>query len=260
MRIFNRFIMKKPPIIKTYYRSREKQAEKILKILEDYLKSDLQNFTCLDIGCSTGMMSNIFRTHFRQVVGFDIDKKLIREAKQSGQLDDVSLLVADGGHAPFIDESFAIIICAQIYEHTKNQNSLVSEIWRMLDKNGICFFSGPNRIYINEEHYRLPFLSWLPKSLANLYIRLFRKGTEYDIYPLNYWQLKKLLRSFVIHDYTLKIIMHPEQFGFNIKNWTFSIFKKLPGWIQDYLPMVTPNFNWVLVKKENNTENITTDD
>lgn len=241
--------MKQRSIFNAGYSPREKQAEKIIRVLEDYLETGLQDLSCLDIGCSTGVMSRIFRTQFKQVVGFDINGELVKEAGRSEKPEEISLLIADGGQAPFPDESFDVIVCAQIYEHTVNQQSLAAEIWRLLRKGGICFFSGPNKLILVEEHYWLPFLSWLPQPLANAYMRLFKKGEEYDICPLNYWQLKELLGSFIIYDYTLKMITQPERFGLIKRSFLFDIFKHLPDWIKRLFLAWVPNFNWILVKQ-----------
>ena len=253
--------MKKPPDENACFRTREEQAEKIIRVIADYLKSGLQDLFCLDIGCSNGIMSGIFRTQYKQVVAFDVNKTLVNEANESFKIDGIYYLIADGEQIPFPDESFDLIICAQIYEHTQEPEALASEIFRVLRKNGICFFSGPNRLFIIEQHYRLPFLSWLPKTYANQYMRLFRRGSSYGISPLNYWQLRRLLRKFVIHDYTVKIISDPERFGLHDRNIVLNIAKLLPQFFLSSYPFWIPNFNWILVKRENDihTDNLTHD-
>jgi hypothetical protein len=38
----------------------------------------------------------------------------------------------------------------------------------------------PNRWGLVEPHFRLPFLSWVPRRLADPYVRVARRGTHYD--------------------------------------------------------------------------------
>jgi hypothetical protein len=45
------------------------------------------------------------------------------------------------------------------------------------------------------EHFRLAFLSWLPRALADRYVRLARKGTHYDCRPLRLPQLERMLAA-----------------------------------------------------------------
>jgi hypothetical protein len=44
-----------------------------------------------------------------------------------------------------------------------------------------------------EPHYRLIFLSWLPRPWRSPYLRAVGKGQEYDCEPLQLGQLEKML-------------------------------------------------------------------
>lgn len=46
--------------------------------------------------------------------------------------------------------------------------------------NGLGYLAVPNRWRVFEAHYRLPFLSWLPREWANRLVRLFGRGERYD--------------------------------------------------------------------------------
>jgi SAM-dependent methyltransferase len=238
----------------TCYAPREKQAEKILGILADFLGDKFLDLNCLDIGCSVGIMSRVFVARFMQVIAFDVDPNLVRQAAQNGSGAQPSFLIADGGKAPFSDGSFDVIVCAQIYEHTTHQKELFAEIGRLLRPDGVCFFSGPNKLILVEEHYWLPFLSWLPGPLANLYMRLFKRGDRYDIYPLTAWRLRKYLDHFIIYDYTQKIIQQPERFGLSRKKPLLRLLANLPTWMILFFLIFVPNFNWILVKKKSKSQ------
>ena len=70
--------------------------------------------------------------------------------------------------------SIDVITCSQIYEHVPSDKNLMKVIIGLLKPGGVCYFAAGNRFKIIEPHYKLPFLSYLPKKL--------------QIYILNYLQ------------------------------------------------------------------------
>jgi SAM-dependent methyltransferase len=231
-----------------YERSRREKAEKIINILQDYSGHDLQQYSCLDLGCATGIITNFLKNNFHSIFGLEIDKKLAREAVRLTAQHSI-IVVADGGKTPFQSQSFNVVVCAQVYEHVKDPKTLSAEIWRLLKPGGMCFFSGPNRWSPIEEHYFLPFLSWLPSSLANLYMRLANRGRIYDVRPMYYWQLKKIFQNFELHDYTVQLFRQPERFGLTSQGARLRVVKLFPAWLMKLFILWLPNYNWVLVKK-----------
>jgi SAM-dependent methyltransferase len=231
-----------------YQKSRREKADKIVNILHDFSGQDLRQFTCLDLGCALGVITKYLKNSFKSTFGVEINEKLLKEAMSLSSHDSI-FVVADGGKTPFPSESFNVIICAQVYEHTHDPQILSSEIWRLLKPGSMCFFSGPNRWSPIEEHYWLPFLSWLPRRLANIYMRLLRRGNIYDINPLYYWQLRSLFRNFEVHDYTIQLIQHPERFGITSNGKLLRLVKFFPRWFLKLFMLWLPNYNWVLVKK-----------
>lgn len=230
------------------YATRANQARKILAILHDFLGDDLKTYTCLDIGCANGTISNFFAQYFDQIIGIDLDERLIRQARDPALQNSGLFAVASGFRLPFPDECFDILICAQVYEHVTDQPGLVEEVRRVLRRGGVCFFSGPNRMALVEEHYWLPLLSWFPRPLADLYMRIFRRGEAYDAYPLYYWQIKRLWQGFTIHDYSTRLVKEPQRFSMAGRMNKFGLLKRLPARLLQSLEIFFPNYNWVLVK------------
>jgi ubiquinone/menaquinone biosynthesis C-methylase UbiE len=230
------------------YASRESKAKKISAILQDFLGPDLSKFNCLDVGCSSGGITNNLANQFRTIVGIDIDRVAVVEAQSISKKSSTQYALASGSSIPFKDSSFDVVICAQVYEHTKEQTALTEEILRILHPGGVCFFSGPNRLAVMEEHYWLPFLSWLPRPIANLYMKALQRGNEYDAYPLFYWQIRRLWNGFTIHDYTIKMIHHPNRFAVNNKLSNHSWVKNIPARFLSVLSPFFPNYNWILKK------------
>jgi ubiquinone/menaquinone biosynthesis C-methylase UbiE len=229
------------------YAPRERKAEKIAAILHDCLGPDLSHKVCLDVGCGSGLISDYLSNAFGSVVGIEIDYRVLCQANTVRQ-GKALFAVASGEGMPLPDASVEVVVCAQVYEHTAHLPLLASEIWRVLQPGGVCFFSGPNKFAFMEEHYWLPFLSWLPGPIADLYMRLSRRGSRYDIGPKSYWQLRQTWRQFAVHDYASRLIRTPERFGFGEVNVFLKLLRVLPGFCLDGLKPLLPNFNWILVK------------
>ncbi len=123
------------------------------------------------------------------------------------QRDNLRFQVADALDLPFEDESFDVVICSHVYEHVPDPDRMFDEIFRVLRKDGICYFSAGNRLMWNEPHYNLPLLSVLPRPLAHVYIRLAGKARFYHEKHLSYWGLKSLVRRFAVTDYTQRLVV-----------------------------------------------------
>ena len=145
-------------------------------------------------------------------------------------------------------ESFDIVICNHIYEHVPNDVTLMKEIFRVLKKGGICYFAAGNRICINEPHYNLPLLSVVPKSIANIYLRILKRGSVYYEKHRTYWGLKKLVNKFAVLDYTPKIINYPDKYCAEYMIKQNSMRQKIAVVIIKYLPWLCPGYIWILKK------------
>ena len=234
--------------IEAHYAARQQQASKIIAILKDYCGPDLGRLHALEIGCSEGGITLPLADVFGEVCGIDVNIAAVQKAASQPHPVNVSFLMVDRVY-PLPAGRFDVVICTQVYEHALDQAELVKEIWRLLRPGGVCFFSGPNRLALVEPHYWLPFLSWLPRPMADAYMRLTRRGPDFDIYALTYWQLKRLLRSFTIVDYTRKIIKEPERYALDPR-YRKNPLVRLPSFILVILTPFLPNYNWILVKPE----------
>jgi len=228
--------------------SRIDQAKKILSIIQDYSSNSIGAYQSLEIGCASGEISLFLSNYVESIIGLEIDSKALYNS-ETRTLRNYQLIQGDGSKLPFDSERFDLIILAQVYEHTQNQIQLADEIFRVLKPGGICFFSGPNRWQLIEPHYFLPFLSWLPNNFSNIYLKILRRGDNFDIYPLGYKNLKKLWKKFSIIDYTSKLITSPEIFDGMNRLGKNKIIKLIPKRILDFLIPIYPNYNWILQKE-----------
>jgi len=196
-------------------KSRQFKAQKILSIIGDFASKknkNLKELNCIDIGCSSGLIVINIADNFKQILGVDIDKKAVNMANKDIKKQNIKFEVMSGMDLKYPDESFDVVICNHVYEHVENYRKLFDEIHRILKKDGFCYLAAGNRYKIMESHYCLPFLSWLPRNLSNIYLRLMGKGKYYDEKMLSYFKLKKALKRFKINDYTIKVIKNPEKY------------------------------------------------
>lgn len=224
---------------------RLKKGKRIIKILKDSV-NNLKNKSCLDIGCSSGVITNLFTKEFKSVVGIDNDDYAIKLAKKEYKSKKLSFKVMKGEKLLFKNQTFDVVICAQVYNSVDDVYKMMSEINRVLKPGGICFFSGRNKYAFVERQYDLPFLSWLPKNIGDKYINFAGKGESFIGHRyLNYWQIKALFKDFSVDDYTIKILNKPQKFGFTE---LISI-----NWIKKLIPFkvlmpIIPNYIFILRK------------
>lgn len=221
-------------------KSREVKAVRIIKTLSDYFgKSKLRTLNVLDVGASTGIIDNILAKSFKRVVGTDIDKEAIRFARANFKRKNLVFKVEDAMKLSFKDKFFDVVICTHVYEHVPNSQKLFDEIYRVLKPKGACYLAAINSLWPMEPHYDLPFLSYLPKNMANIYVRITGKAKRYYETPTTYWGMKALTRKFKQIDYTGKIVTNPRKFGYGIPALPFL------GPIAKY---IMPTIFWVLLK------------
>jgi 2-polyprenyl-3-methyl-5-hydroxy-6-metoxy-1,4-benzoquinol methylase len=230
--------------------SRERKAKTMIAVLSDYCGGEekLAKLAVLDVGSSTGIIDNYLSRHFMKTTGIDIDTDAVAHAAQTFDQDNLVFMEADAMNMSFQENSFDIVICSQIYEHVPDAAKLVSEIHRVLKPAGVCFFSAGNRINIMEPHYRLPFLSILPKPLAHLYMRLAGKGSHYYEEHFTYWGLKKLTQDFICHDYTVKMVNQPQNYAIEYMVPEQGLKGRIVRLIANYFIWFFPNYIWLLEK------------
>jgi len=227
---------------------RTQKFKKILSIIQDF-QPETQPLKCLDIGCSSGVITSLLGEHFSVAIGIDIDQEAVQYAKVHSPSLQVQFLMADSMALPFQDNSIDVIVCNHTYEHVPEANRMMDEIFRVLKQEGFCYLAAGNKYMIIEGHYFLPFLSWLPKSLAHLYLKATGKGNFYYEEHLSFGRLRQLVRKFRIHDYTLSIITNPEKFYATDLLDQRTFLYKWVRWLAPYLYPWIPTYIWILTKK-----------
>jgi 2-polyprenyl-3-methyl-5-hydroxy-6-metoxy-1,4-benzoquinol methylase len=225
-----------------YRASRKAKVGKILRILASEI-SEPAKAALVDIGCSEGQITESLAECFSFVVGVDVD----RHSSARGVF---HFIQADASYLPLASKVFHGAVVNHILEHVASPQSLLDEVWRVLKPGGICYLAVPNRYCIVEPHYLLPLLSWLPRRLADLYVRLLGRGTHYPERLPSYWALRRLIRKFEIRDLTPMLLKRPEMF-YPDDPYLLAKTKTarwLPEWLLRALIPAAPS--WVLILRK----------
>lgn len=221
---------------------RGRKAAKIRAVLDAEMAFRKPGLRILDIGCSFGIILQQITPDDGFGVGIDMDHGIGRDGAN------LAFARADAENLPFESASFDIVICNHVYEHTDDAAQLLAEIRRVMRDDAVCYFAGPNKYEPVEPHYGLPFLSWLPRPVADRYMRLAGKGKSYPERPYSHGELEKLLDGFAVADYTAKIVRDPVRFEATDILPPGSLKRQVALAMHRFAPFFFPGFVYVLRK------------
>jgi SAM-dependent methyltransferase len=238
--------------------SRAAQAAKVLRVLEHFSHSaglSLARSSCLDVGCSSGIITRALAPHFSRVVGVDVDAHALSLAHPM-DLDvhtstfPPSFGAASGLALPFAEGTFDLAVCNQVYQYVPDVPRLLAEIHRILRPGGACYFSARNLWGIAAPENRLPFLAGLSSRAAAFVSRgsvawQHRAGT---LWP--YRRLRALAaRSFAVSDYTTRVLSDPVLAGLFVPARYRGVLSRAPSALLALATPVLPTHIWVLRKR-----------
>lgn len=147
----------------------------------------------IDIGCGNGAQTVLFARHFERWLALDVEEDRLQEFRNElvresyGLSENRRIERYDGDHIPVGDDSADFLTCIEVIEHTENDIATIKELFRVLKPGGTAVVTVPNKWWVFETHganlpvlpwNRVPFFSWLPKSIHSRYAkaRIYRKA------------------------------------------------------------------------------------
>lgn len=109
------------------------------KCMQNWLPQVKENQLMLDIGCGTGRASLPFAEKGIRVIGCDISKGMLMEAKKQTRFFDIDYIIADVENLPFKENSFDACIAFGILHHLENPLKLFESANRVLKSEGLYF-------------------------------------------------------------------------------------------------------------------------
>ncbi len=192
--------------------ARRVKARKLISVLTHFLgRDDLSGLTALDVGCSAGFIADELANSGARTIGADIDVPGVSKARARFG-DSATFLCADGSRLPLADGSVDVCVFNHIYEHVVDPDAVMAELHRVLADDGAVYLGLGNRFGVMEPHYRLPFLSYLPRPLADRYMQVTRKGDHYYERLKSRPGLRRMAADFTVWEYTLPVILDPGTF------------------------------------------------
>ena len=111
----------------------------------EYARSFCSGRKVLDTGCGAGYGSVHLASLASLVVGIDNDLSAVRYARRHHAAQNALYLAGDCQNLPFLAEAFDVVTSFELIEHLPDAQQYLSEIRRVLRKDGTFIVSTPNR-------------------------------------------------------------------------------------------------------------------
>lgn len=104
-----------------------------------------ENSFVLEVGCGEGYGTNLLSQRSGKIIGLDVEKDTIAHSSGKYEAENCLFRTYDGVKIPYEDNTFDTVISFQVIEHIQDDINYVSEIYRVLKRNGIFILTTPNR-------------------------------------------------------------------------------------------------------------------
>lgn len=218
--------------------SRKRKAEKIVRVLNK--KTNLSRARVLDVGTGAGYIAHHVAQHARAVTSVDlVDERKITDGYTFVRVQDETM--------PFASSTFDVVVSNHVIEHISDQQRHVSEVLRVLKPGGLAYVATPNRNWLIDPHYRLPFINWMPRRLAAMYLKIC-KAQRWDIHPVSIGRFQKYARTHRVDSIVVDIIKNPEQYQLDTLKRLHPLTKRLPRFFLKALSHMSPTILLILTK------------
>lgn len=191
---------------------------RILELLQPH-NDDL----ILDVGCGVGyFLFEILEKNYglsMPMIGLDVavpNIKRLRERCKKDKVKNILCIVADAHNLPMSNNSIDHIVCIEVLEHVPSPSLVISEMARMLKKNGTLLISTP----LEEANKRWRLLSSPFRVIKNVFRNKKAKQHKlgFDV-PISGRDLKEFIEKepMSILAFERNVILPPENY-----------FKKIP--------------------------------
>jgi 2-polyprenyl-3-methyl-5-hydroxy-6-metoxy-1,4-benzoquinol methylase len=172
--------------------------KEVIILAEKNTGKKIQDMVVLDVGSGFGGYSFELEKYAKQVVGVEPDTHAYSAAVKEARFKKSKVEFHNALIECFSTKTrFDLVLSLTTIEHMPDQQASFKKILSLMNKNAMLYVTAPNKWWIVEQHYGLPFLSWLPVPLANFYVKQMHKADSFQdsSYSLSYFGMKKLFSS-----------------------------------------------------------------
>lgn len=174
------------------------QANYFTPVLREVLlKVDVKNASVLDVGCGTGLfLKPLIVAGCTQLYGVDgpqdfTGRALSRGYKEVSEVADLNISPLPGAN-----ESFDLVVCKDVFEHLLNPTHALSEISRVLKKDGLLLLHVPNHFPLIG---RLKFL--FTNNIDTF--SFFKEESRWTFPHIRFYEHRDSLQVLVAHNFSL---------------------------------------------------------
>ena len=103
---------------------------------------DLKGKRILDLGCGNGGMSKYFiEQGAKSVLAIDLSSNMLNEAKEKNNDENITYVLLGMEDISKIEGKFDMVFSSLAFHYVQDYNKLVSDIYNLLDDNGILLYS-----------------------------------------------------------------------------------------------------------------------
>jgi ubiquinone/menaquinone biosynthesis C-methylase UbiE len=104
--------------------------------------------TILDVGCGTGLLFSHVAVKAETVVGVDVSKQLLLQArKRAGKFRSVHLVQADADHLPFKNACFNVVFAFTVLQNMPKPSETLMEIKRTAKHDAFIVITGLKKTF-----------------------------------------------------------------------------------------------------------------
>jgi 2-polyprenyl-3-methyl-5-hydroxy-6-metoxy-1,4-benzoquinol methylase len=133
-----------PKNIQAFYERKYREGTEISRTSKQYLIDcvpDYGNLEIPDVGCGSGINSEALAAEGHSIRSVDLSEAAIMRYRDRGFCGRVSDLETG---LDYPNETFDIVFCSEVIEHTTTPESLAAEMRRVLEPRGLLMLSTPN--------------------------------------------------------------------------------------------------------------------
>jgi ubiquinone/menaquinone biosynthesis C-methylase UbiE len=165
----------------------------------------IQEKNVLDLASGEGYGSNLMASVAKSVTGVDISEEAIQYASKKYQRSNLKFLEGSADNIPVETDSIDVVVSFETIEHHNKHEEMMSEIKRVLKKNGLLVISSPDKLNYSD----IPETQ-NPYHVKELYLEEFRALIE------RYFKYNVMLLQKIVYG----SLVAPEQGSSNLRSFT----------------------------------------